>query len=271
MSKQTSLDSSLSTRHSRRVALVTGGSRGIGFGVAESLAKDGFDLVVCGVREEAAVADALAHLRAMGRDVLYVQSDVSIRADRERLISEIKRHFGRLNVLVNNAGVAPAVRADILEATEESFERLIKINLQGPYFLTQAVANWMIEQKKADSAFTGCIINVSSISSTVASVNRGDYCITKAGVSMATKLFAARLGEYDLPVYEIRPGIIKTDMTSAVTSKYDKLIGEGLLLQARWGVPADVGRAAAMLARGDLAYSTGQVIMVDGGQTVQRL
>jgi len=255
----------------KKVALVTGGSRGIGFGVAESLAKDGFDLVVCGVREETAVADALAHLRAMGRDVLYVQADVSVRADRERLIGEIKRHFGRLNVLVNNAGVAPSVRADILEATEESFERLIKINLQGPYFLTQTVANWMIEQKKADSAFTGCIINVSSISSTVASVNRGDYCITKAGVSMATKLYAARLGEYDLPVYEIRPGIIKTDMTSAVTAKYDKLIGEGLLLQARWGVPADVGRAAAMLARGDLAYSTGQVIMVEGGQTVQRL
>jgi NAD(P)-dependent dehydrogenase (short-subunit alcohol dehydrogenase family) len=129
----------------------------------------------------------------------------------------------------------------------------------------------MIEQKQASPAFTGCIINISSISATVASVNRGDYCITKAGVSMATKLFAARLGEYDLPAYEIRPGVIKTDMTSGVTAKYEKLIGEGLMLQARWGVPADVGRAAAMLARGDLSYSTGQVIMVEGGQTVQRL
>ena len=254
-----------------KVALVTGGSRGIGLGVAQALARDGFDLGICGVRDEAAAAEAMESLRALGSQVLYVQADVSIRADRERLVSEMKRHFGRLNVLVNNAGVAPSVRADILDASEESFERLIRINLQGPYFLTQAVANWMIEQKQASASFTGCIINVSSISATVASVNRGDYCITKAGVSMATKLFAVRLGEYDLPVYEIRPGIIKTDMTSGVTTKYDKLIGEGLLLQARWGVPADVGRAAAMLARGDLAYSTGQVIMVEGGQTVQRL
>ncbi|MEI7880362.1 MAG: 3-ketoacyl-ACP reductase [bacterium] len=254
-----------------KVALVTGGSRGIGFGVAEALAKDGFSLVVCGVREEASVSDAITSLRALGSEVLYCKADVSDAASRQRMLEEIRARFGRLNVLVNNAGVAPTVRADILEATEESFERLIKINLQGPYFLTQAVANWMIEQKKASSAFTGCIINVSSISATVASVTRGDYCITKAGVSMATKLFAARLGEFDLPVYEIRPGIIKTDMTSAVTEKYDKLIGEGLLLQARWGVPADVGRAVAMLARGDMAYSTGQVIMVDGGQTVQRL
>ena len=264
-------DSRLWTPSSRPVGLVTGGSRGIGLGVAQALAREGYDLAICGVRPQEAASESLALLREAGSEVLYVQADVSVTADRERLVAEVRRHFGKLNVLVNNAGVAPAVRADILEATEESFERLIRINLQGPYFLTQAVANWMIEQKQANSAFTGCVINVSSISATVASVNRGDYCITKAGVSMATKLFAARLGEYDLPVYEIRPGIIKTDMTSAVTGKYDKLIGEGLLLQARWGVPADVGRAAAMLARGDLAYSTGQVIMVEGGQTMPRL
>jgi NAD(P)-dependent dehydrogenase (short-subunit alcohol dehydrogenase family) len=174
-------------------------------------------------------------------------------------------------VLVNNAGVAPKVRADILDATEESFERLIRINLQGPYFLTQAVARWLIAQKKADPAFQGCIVNISSVSATVASVSRGEYCISKAGVSMATKLWAARLGEFDLPVYEIRPGIIKTDMTATVTAKYDKLIGEGLLLQSRWGLPQDIGRAVAMMVRGDIAYSTGQVILVDGGQTVQRL
>ncbi len=254
-----------------KVALVTGGSRGIGLGVAQALAQEGFDLGICGVRPESAAMEALNSLRAIGGNVTYIQADVSCRADRERLVSEMKRCFGRLHVLVNNAGVAPTVRADILEATEESFERLMKINLQGPYFLTQAVANWLVEQKQKDPAFAGCIINVSSISASVASVTRGDYCISKAGVSMATKLFAARLGEFDLPVFEIRPGIIKTDMTSAVTSKYDKLIGEGLLLQSRWGVPGDVGRAAAMLARGDLAYSTGQVVWVDGGQTVQRL
>jgi 3-oxoacyl-[acyl-carrier protein] reductase len=163
------------------------------------------------------------------------------------------------------------VRADILDATEESYELVMKINLQGPYFLTQAVANWMIEQRRADAAYEGCVINISSISATVASPSRGEYCISKAGVSMATQLWAARLGEFDIPVYEIRPGIIETDMTAAVKEKYDKLIGEGLLVQARWGAPEDIGKAAAMLARRDLAYSTGQVIMVDGGYSVQRL
>lgn len=255
----------------RAVALVTGGSRGIGFGVASALARDGLDLCICGVRPESAVKEPVAELQALGGDILYVQADVSVRADRERLMDAVRRHFGRLNILVNNAGVAPNERRDILEATEESFERLVRINLQGPYFLTQAAANWMVEQRKSDAGFRGCIINVSSISATVASVNRGEYCITKAGVAMATQLFAARLGEFDLPVYEIRPGIIKTDMTAGVTAKYDKLIAGGLLLQGRWGMPEDVGRAAAMLARGDLAYSTGQVIMVDGGLTAQRL
>ncbi len=255
----------------KKVALITGAGRGIGLGIAESLARDGNDIVICDVHEESVVAEAMAGLRKLGAAVLYCRADVTDAAARQTMLAQIKAQFGRLNVLVNNAGVAPKVRADILEATEESFERLIRINLQGPYFLTQAAANWMIEQKKADSTFTGCIINISSVSSTVASVTRGDYCISKAGVSMATKLYAARLGEHDLPVYEIRPGIIKTDMTSTVTAKYDKLIGEGLLLQSRWGFPSDIGRAAAMLARGDLAYSTGQVIMVDGGQTIQRL
>ena len=256
---------------SRRVALVTGGTRGIGFGVAEALARESFDLAVCGVRDESAVAQPLAALRAMGSDVLYCQADVAGVTDRQRMLDAVKARFGRLNVLVNNAGVAPKVRADILDATEESFERLIKTNLQGPYFLTQAVANWMVDQKKTEPAFQGCIINVSSISATVASPSRGEYCISKAGVSMATKLWAVRLGEFDIRVYEIRPGIIKTDMTSAVQAKYDKLIGEGIVLQARWGLPEDVGRATASLARGDLAYSTGQVIMVDGGFTVPRL
>ena len=255
----------------RRVALVTGGARGIGFGVAQALAREGLDLALCGVREEAQVAEPLAQLKATGAEVLYCQADVANPEARQRMLEAIRERWGRLNVLVNNAGVAPTVRADILDASEESFERLIRTNLQGPYFLTQAVARWMVKQKYADTTFQGCIINVSSISATVASVTRGDYCLSKAGVSMATQLFAARLGEFDLPVYEIRPGLIKTDMTAAVTGKYDKLIAEGLLIQSRWGLPADVGRAAAMLVRGDLAYSTGQVIMVDGGQTLRRL
>jgi NAD(P)-dependent dehydrogenase (short-subunit alcohol dehydrogenase family) len=256
---------------SKRVACITGGARGIGFGVARSLAQEGFDLVLAGVRDEAAAAEALQTLRGLGAKVIYCQADISDTAARDRLIDSVRTSFGQLHVLVNNAGVAPAVRADILEATEESFERLLRINLQGPYFLTQLAARWMIEQQKADAAYRGAIINVSSISATVASTSRGEYCISKAGVSMATQLWAARLGEFGIPVYEVRPGIIKTDMTSAVTAKYDKLIAEGLLVQPRWGFPEDVGKAVAMLARGDLPYSTGQVLAVDGGLTLERL
>jgi len=187
------------------------------------------------------------------------------------MLERIKSHYGRLHVLVNNAGVAPKVRADVLEATEESYEWVMKVNLQGPYFLTQAVANWMIEQGKADEAFEGCIVNVSSISAEVASVSRGEYCISKAGVGMATKLFAVRLGEFGIPVYEIRPGVTMTDMTAGVKEKYDKLIAEGLCVQPRWGYPEDVGKAVAMTVRGDLSYSTGQVINVEGGLMLDRL
>lgn len=255
----------------KRVALVTGGTRGIGFGVASCLAKDGFDLVVCGRREAADIADALKELEKLGAKTLYCRADIASAADREAMLRQIRERFGALHVLVNNAGIAPSVRADMLDADEASFEKLIKTNLQGPYFLTQAAAKWMIEQGKADAAFRGCIVNVSSVSSTVASVNRGDYCISKAGVSMATTLWAARLGEFGIPVYEVRPGVIRTDMTSGVTGKYDKLIEDGLCLLKRWGESEDVGKAVAMLARGDLPYSTGQVILVDGGMTVQRL
>jgi len=255
----------------KKVALITGGTRGIGRGIARCLAADGCDIAVCGTRDEGAVQEALADLRRPGTDVLYCQADVSDGAARARLLSVVRERFGRLNVLVNNAGVAPKMRADILEATEESFEWVMKVNLQGPYFLTQAAARWMIEQHKQDAAFRGCMINVSSISATVVSTNRGEYCISKAGIGMATQLWAARLGEYDIPVYEIRPGVIATDMTRPVQARYDTLIAGGLTVQARWGLPEDVGKAAAMLVRGDIAYSTGQVIMVDGGMTLQRL
>jgi 3-oxoacyl-[acyl-carrier protein] reductase len=255
----------------RRVALVTGGGRGIGLGVSRALVADGFDLAICGVREEAAVADTMRDLAKSGRVVQYVQADVSKAEDRAKLIAAVRERFKRLDVLVNNAGVAPSVRADILDAGEESFDRLIGINLKGPYFLTQLAARWMRDQRSADASFAGCIVNVSSVSATVASVNRGDYCISKAGVGMATQLWAARLAEFGIGVYEVRPGVIKTDMTAGVVEKYDKLIADGLLLQPRWGSPEDVGKAVAVLARGDLPYSTGQVLMVDGGLTSQRL
>lgn len=257
--------------NNKKVALITGAGRGIGLGTAKCLAADGCDIVVCDVHEEESLAAALDELRGRGAEVLYCRSDVSDPDARSTMMDQIKQRFGRLSVLVNNAGVAPKVRADILEATEESFERLMRINLQGPYFLTQAAANWMIEQGSQDRRFEACIVNVSSISATVASPSRGEYCISKAAVSMATQLWAARLGEFGIPVYEIRPGVIQTEMTMPVREKYDKLIAEGLCVQPRWGLPEDVGRAVAMLVRGDLSYSTGQVIMVDGGLTLQRL
>jgi NAD(P)-dependent dehydrogenase (short-subunit alcohol dehydrogenase family) len=255
----------------KKVALITGAARGIGYGIARCLAQEGCDIAVCDIQDEADAAENMDGLRQLGADVLYCKADVTSPEDRANMLEAIGERWGRLNVLVNNAGVAPRVRADILGATEESYEWVMKINLQGPYFLTQAVANRMIERKKADSAFEASIVNISSISATTASPGRGEYCISKAGVSMATKLWAVRLAEFDIPVYEIRPGIIKTDMTAAVTEKYDKLIAEGILLQARWGLPEDIGKAVAMMVRGDIAYSTGQVVMVDGGFGIERL
>jgi len=255
----------------KKVALVTGAAQGIGRGIAERLAEEGADLAICDVRDESAVAHVLEGLREKGSDVLYCRADVGDREARERMLGRVREHFGRLNVLVNNAGVAPKVRADILEAAEESFERVMRINLQGAYFLTQAAARWMIELKEADASFEACIVNISSISATVASPSRGEYCISKAALSMATRLWAARLGEFDIPVYEVRPGIIETPMTAGVKDKYDRLIREGLCVQSRWGTPGDVAAAVAMLVRGDLPYSTGQVISVDGGLTLERL
>ena len=255
----------------KKIALITGGSRGIGFGIALQLAKAGYDLVINGVREADAVTDQLKELKSLGARVLYCRANISLADDRTRMLDEINSFYGRLDILINNAGIAPRERKDILEATPESFTELIDTNLKGPYFLTQSVARWMIAQKNEQKDFKGCIINISSISAVVASVNRGEYCVAKAGVSMATQLFAVRLAEYDIPVYEVRPGIIHTDMTAAVTEKYDRLIEGGLTLQKRWGYPEDVGKAVLALTEGNFQYSTGQIINVDGGLMMQRL
>lgn len=255
----------------RPVALVTGGTRGIGFGIARCLAESGFDLVLCGVRSPRAVETSVLELQAAGSEVLYVAADISEKAPRAHLLTAIKEGFGRLDVLVNNAGVAPRERNDILDASEESFEWVLKVNLQGPYFLTQAVARWMIEQQTDDPSANRSIINVTSISATVASVNRGEYCISKAGLAMSSKLWAVRLAEYGIPVWEVRPGVIRTDMTAGVTEKYDTLIEQGLTLEPRWGQPQDVGKAVTALATGQMPYSTGSVVMIDGGMTVERL
>jgi 3-oxoacyl-[acyl-carrier protein] reductase len=253
------------------VALITGGSRGIGLGIAKSMLKAGYCLAINGIRPTDQIKELLVELNTAGGEVIYCQGNIASSEDRSKIISEVKSHFGRLNVLVNNAGVAPKKRNDILDATEESFDWVLDINLKGPYFLTQFVARWMIEQKNINPKNTFSIINISSVSATIASVNRGDYCISKAGTTMATKLWAVRLGEYDIPVYEIQPGIIRTDMTAGVEEKYDKLIEEGLTLQKRWGDPKDIGKTVAALATGMIPYATGQVINTDGGMTIQFL
>ena len=249
------------------VALVTGAGRGIGRGIAVELGRLGHNVVVNYAGNSAAAQECVALVAAAGGRAVAVQADVAVAADRERLLDETLCAFGRVDLLVNNAGVAPNVRADILEAGEESFDRLININLKGPYFLTQIVANAMVAQLEKDPtpAVRPQIVTVSSISVYTASVNRGDYCIAKAGLGMLTALYAARLAEYGINVYEIRPGVIATDMTGGVKEKYDQLIAQGAWPIRRWGEPSDIGRAVAAIARGDFPYSTGEVFNVDGG------
>jgi 3-oxoacyl-[acyl-carrier protein] reductase len=254
--------------NNRPVSLVTGAGRGIGRGVAVELAKLGHAVVVNYAGNANAAEECLRLVREAGGDGIAARADVSVSADRERLVQETLDAYGRIDLLVNNAGVAPSVRADLLEAGEESFDRLININLKGPYFLTQLVARRMIEQiRRGDVSAFGLprIITITSVSAYAASVNRGDYCVAKAGLAMMTALYAARLAEYGVNVYELRPGVIATDMTEGVKEKYDKMIEQGAWPIRRWGKPEDVGRAVAAIARGDFPYSTGEVINIDGG------
>ena len=252
-------------------ALVTGGSRGIGLAIAQQLCENGYDVAINGVRDESRVTETLEELRSHGTEVIYCQGDIGSEDGRESIVKKLRSDFGRLNVLVNNAGVAPKERLDPLKATAESFDRLMRINLKGPYFLTQAIANWMVDQKKNDDSYSGAIITIGSISATVVSHNRGDYCMSKAALAMHSRVWAVRMAEYGIPAYEVRPGVTRTDMTSAVTDKYDKLIADGLTIQTRWGTPEDVGKAVLALVSGDFPYSSGEVFMVDGGLTVPRL
>ena len=261
------------------VALITGASRGIGRGIALELAKHGHDLVVnyAGNVEAAkqTAGDCVTAAHAAGKTIRaeICQADISSSADRQKLIAFTREKFGRLDLLVNNAGVAPNVRADILEAGEESFDRLIAVNVKGPYFLTQLAAKWMIEEVRGAKAERRSpkIVTVSSVSAYTASTNRGDYCVSKAALSMLTPLFAARLAEHGINVFEIRPGLIATDMTGAVKEKYDKLIADGLTPIQRWGTPDDIGRAVAAIAGDAFPFSTGEVINVDGGFHLRRL
>ncbi len=258
------------------VALVTGASRGLGRGVALELAQAGFSVGInyAGNRKAAEETQATCREIAPSKEQRFeiFQADIGKRDDRERLVAQAWETFGQIDALVNNAGMAPRVRADILEASEESFEELIRVNLQGPYFLTQRVAlRWVTEKLSPRVPGGFKIVFVTSISADTASIQRGEYCISKAGLAMAVKLWATRLAEAGIQVYELRPGIMATDMTSAVKAKYDALIEQGLVPQKRWGTPEDVGKAVRSLLEGDLPFSTGSVIHVDGGFHVSRL
>src|SRR4051812_45454368 len=246
-----------------RVALITGGSRGIGRGIALELASRGWDLLINYCNNESAAKETVAACAAAGKAIRVqsCQADLAHAKDRETLIGTCRSAFGRLDLLVNNAGVAPNIRADILETQEQSFDRLIQINVKGPFFLTQAAANWMIQQAQAtNQGYFPKIITITSVSAYTASTNRAEYCISKAALSMITPLFAARLAEYGIRVYEIRPGVIETDMTAPLKAKYEKLISEGLTPIPRWGTPQDVAKAVAAIAEDMLPFSTGEVI-----------
>jgi 3-oxoacyl-[acyl-carrier protein] reductase len=253
----------------RPVAIVTGASRGIGRSVALELASLGYDLVINRAQDQP--PEVLEEAGALGIRYKFAPGSIAEAPVRTRIVELTRSEFGRCDLLVNNAGTAPLKRMDILQATEESFERVLGINLKGPYFLTQLVANWMIEQRQQDPERPLRIVNIGSISAYTSSPSRGEYCISKAGIAMMTKLYADRLSEYDIGVFEISPGIIETDMTRAVKEKYDRLIAEGLTPIRRWGKPGDVAKAVGAIAEGRLDFSTGSVINVDGGFHLRRL
>lgn len=255
----------------RKVALITGGTRGIGLGIAKKLAQEGIDLALNGVRPESDVLKVLDELRKSGVRVEYFPGNIAEKSDRESIVAGIKEQFGTLNFLVNNAGVAPRVRADVLEVAEEDFDHLMDINMKGTFFLTQAMANWMAEMRESNPESTLSIVNITSVSARLASINRVAYCMAKAGLSMMSQVLAVRLAEFDIPVYEIQPGVIETDMTEKVKGTYQERIQSGLTLEPRMGKPEDIGKVVAALLRGDLPYATGQIITVDGGLMVGRL
>jgi len=255
----------------KQTALVTGAGRGIGRGIAVALAKKGWNVVINYRGNAAAATETVGLVEEVGGHGLAVQANIAEAADRQRLIDETLQKFNRIDLLVNNAGMAPRQRLDILETSEASYDEVMTVNLKGPFFLTQQVAKVMIEQQQQGVITTPRIVNIGSISAYTSSTNRGEYCLSKAGVSMMTALFADRLAEYGINVYEIRPGVIETDMTSGVKEKYNRLIDGGLTPLRRWGQPDDIGRAVVAIADGYLPFSTGEVINVDGGFHLHRL
>lgn len=254
-----------------KVALVTGGSRGIGFGIATHLAKAGFNLTINGVRDESEVVDVLNELRSHGVKASYAQGNISWSEDRKRIIAKTLEDHGKLNLLVNNAGVAPRIRKDMLELEEDDFDYMMNIVQKGTFFLTQLAARELIRQKEADAEFEGMLINITSISARTASVQRVEYCMAKASLSIMSSSFAVKMADFGIPVYEVQPGLIETDMTTVVKDKYTKMAEDGLVLEKRMGKPDDIGKVVASLATGGLPYCTGQIIVPDGGMGIWRL
>lgn len=254
----------------KKSAIITGSSRGIGLATAKQLASDGSNIVMVATGDRERNEKAVKEVEALGAEVLYIKADVSSAADRERIVEEAVKKFGRIDILVNNAGVAPLVRADLLEMTEESYDRVMTINTKSNMFMTQAVAKVMVKQEKVNGR-RGCIVNISSCSAEVSSTSRGEYCVSKAGISMLTTLYADRLAGEGIIVNEVRPGVILTDMTSAVEEKYDALIKAGLFPIARWGRAEDVANAVSALVSDKFLYTTGNHIDVDGGFHIKRL
>lgn len=254
----------------KQTAIVTGGSRGIGFAIARQLGQDGFNIVILDMNDPAAYQDNLDQLAAQGTEYLYVKGNICDATDRQRLIDAAVERFGGIHVLVNNAGVAPKVRADLLEMTEESFDRVLSINTKGNMFMTQAVARQMLKQDFAGRK-RGTIVNISSCSAKVSSISRGEYCVSKAGVSMLTTLYADRLAPEGILVHEVRPGVIATDMTAAVQAKYDKMFADGVFPIPRWGTPEDIAGAVSALCSEKFTYTTGNYVDVDGGFHIKRL
>jgi len=256
---------------SNRVALVTGASRGIGKAITLALAQSGLDVVINYASQLGAAEQVQKESTRLGVRAELLQADISQTANHASVMEWLNEKFGRLDVLVNNAGVAPKVREDMLIASEESFDRLVNINLRGPYFLTQRLSRWMVDLRRTLPDYSPVIVNISSVSAYASSPNRADYCITKAGIAMMTQLYAHRLAEFGIPVFEVRPGIIETDMTAGVKEKYDRLIADGLTPIPRWGKPEDVAKAVTAIAQGSFPFSTGEVLNVDGGFHMRRL
>jgi NAD(P)-dependent dehydrogenase (short-subunit alcohol dehydrogenase family) len=248
--------------HAHPVALVTGGSRGIGRGICQELARHGYAVAINYAGNETAARETQT-LLGTTVDTWLCRADVGIAGERERMVDDVLRRWDRIDVLVNNAGITSLGRRDLLEATEESWDQVLAVNLKGPYFLSQRVAREMLQRLPA--LHQPALVNVSSLSAYAVSTNRGDYCISKAGLGMVTQLFALRLAEHGIRVFEVRPGIIATDMTAAARERYTPLIADGLTPIRRWGTPEDVGRAVAALVTGALPYSTGEVVNIDGG------